>query len=56
MLTVVKSRMKRWVARAVSIGLAMARFLGTSSPKIIVSVVPIARPRPMASGTHHVLG
>ena len=38
MFTVVKSRMKPCVARAVSIGLAMARFFGTSSPKIIVSV------------------
>ena len=50
MFTVVKSRMNPCVARAVSIGLAMARFFGTSSPKIIVSVAPIASPRPMASG------
>ena len=36
-MTAVKPRWNRWVARAVSIGLASARFLGTSSPKIIVS-------------------
>ena len=39
-LTAVKPRWKRWVARAISIGLASARFLGTSSPKIIVRTVP----------------
>ena len=34
--------MKPWVARAVSSGRAMAMFLGTISPKIIVSTVPRA--------------
>ena len=42
--------MKRWVARAVCMGLAMARFLGTSSPKIIVRNVPSARPIAVATG------
>ena len=54
--TVVKKRMKPCVARAVSIGLAIARFLGTSSPKIIVSVVPRASPMPMASGWTTLVG
>ncbi len=49
-LSVVNARMKPWVARAVSIGLAMARFFGTSSPKIMVNVEPMARPSPTASG------
>jgi hypothetical protein len=49
-LIAVNRRWKPWVARAVAIGLAMAMFLGTSSPKIIVSVDPIARPRPTAIG------
>ena len=44
------ARWKRWVARATSIGLASARFLGTSSPKIIVRMVPTARPMPTATG------
>ena len=35
--TEVKVRWKSWVARATCIGRAIARFLGTSSPKIIVS-------------------
>ena len=36
--------MKPWVVRAVSSGRAMAMFLGTISPKIIVTTVPRARP------------
>ena len=40
----VNARMTRWVARAVCIGLAMARFFGTSSPKIIVRKVPMSEP------------
>ncbi len=35
--TDVKVRWTSWVARATCIGRAIARFLGTSSPKIIVS-------------------
>ncbi len=46
----VNARWKRWVARATSIGFASARFLGTSSPKIIVRKVPRARPMPTAIG------
>ena len=42
--TAVKPRMKPWVARAVSSGLARARFLGTISPKSIVRMVPSVRP------------
>jgi hypothetical protein len=49
-LTAVKPRMNRWVARAVCIGLAMARFFGTSSPKIIVRKVPSVRPIAVATG------
>ena len=46
----VKPRMKPWVARAVASGRAMAMFLGTISPKIIVTTVPRARPSVSASG------
>ena len=49
-LAVVNDRMKRWVARAVSIGLAIAKFFGTSSPNTTVSAVLITRPRPMEIG------
>ena len=49
-MAAVKPRMKRWVARAVCMGLAMARFLGTSSPKIIVRNVPSSRPIAVATG------
>ncbi len=49
-LAVVNVRMKRWVARAVSIGFAIAKFLGTSSPNTTVSAVLITRPRPMEIG------
>ena len=35
-MSAVKPRMHRWVARAVASGRAMAMFLGTSSPKIMV--------------------
>ena len=48
--TAVKPRWKRWVARATAIGLASARFLGTSSPKIIVAMVPSVSPMPTAIG------
>ncbi len=43
-ITAVKPRMNRWVAFAVTIGLASARFLGTSSPKIMVAKVPNEQP------------
>ena len=46
-LAKVKARWNPCVARAVSIGRAMARFLGTSSPKMIVRNV--LRTRPVAS-------
>ena len=49
-ITAVNPRWKRWVARAVAIGLASARFLGTSSPKIIVAKVPTTRPIAAAIG------
>ena len=42
-----KPRWKRWTAFAVASGAAIARFLGTSSPKIIVT--PVARIRAIAS-------
>ena len=42
--------MKPCVVRAVCSGRAMAMFLGTISPKIIVTTVPTARPRPSDSG------
>ena len=43
-------RWKRCVARAVSIGRAMARFLGTSSPKIMVSAGAEGQGEATASG------
>ena len=46
----VKPRMKPWVLRAVWSGRAMAMFLGTISPKIIVTTVPRTRPSASASG------
>ena len=49
-MTAVNPRWKRWVARATSIGLASARFFGTSSPKIMVRMVPRVRPMPTATG------
>ena len=50
MFTAVNSRIGRWVARAVASGSAMAKFLGTSSPKSIVRIVLMIRPRASAIG------
>ncbi len=47
--TRVKPRRKPWTARAVASGFAIARFFGTSSPKIIVT--PVARTSAIASAT-----
>ena len=44
---IVKPRWKRWTAFAVASGAAIARFFGTSSPKIIVT--PVARISAIAS-------
>ena len=49
-MAAVNARMNRCVARAVCMGLAMARFLGTSSPKIMVRNVPSASPIAVATG------
>ena len=49
-LTRVKVRWNSCVARAVSIGRAMARFLGTSSPKIMVSAELTVRAIATATG------
>ncbi len=49
-IAAVNPRWKRWVARATPIGLASARFFGTSSPKIIVRTLPSPRPTPTAIG------
>ncbi len=43
-ITVVKPRMKPWVRRAIGNGLAIASFLGTSSPKSIVATVASTSP------------
>ncbi len=50
LFTAVNPRMKPWVARAVPSGSAIARFLGTSSPKIIVSAVDRVSAMPIATG------
>ncbi len=47
----VNGRIGSWVARAVAIGRAMARFLGTSSPNTIVSTVLTTKPRASATGS-----
>ena len=52
-MSAVKPRMKPCVVRAVSSGRAMAMFLGTISPKIIVTTVPRARPIASDSGRDH---
>ena len=49
-ITAVKRRWKPCVARAVSIGRAIARFLGTSSAKIIVTSELTVRPIATATG------
>ena len=49
-VSAVNPRMNPWVVRAVCSGRAIAMFLGTISPKIMVSTVPSTRPRPSASG------
>ena len=55
-ITAVNPRWNPWIARAVSIGLAIARFLGTSSAntivtsELMVSPIATATARP-ASGT-----
>ena len=50
LVSAVKPRMKPCVVRAVCSGRAMAMFLGTISPKIIVTTVPSARPSASDSG------
>ena len=49
-ITAVNIRWKPWVARAVSIGRAMARFLGTSSAKTIVTTELTVSPMATATG------
>ena len=50
-ITAVKIRWKPWVARAVSIGFAIARFFGTSSAKTIVTTELSVRPMATATGS-----